>query len=160
MKRAARVIVLIGVAMAGCDTAHNVAVSSYHAVTAPARYVSGHADEPSRETTANTSDVANPGQPMPAASPTPQPRIATRRSEDAAPTATPRAGLSTTATKPSLSPRGASSQPQFPVAKTVPGKPGLVYNPFDPQGGYIDVNGYASGSKVKDPDSQRIFIVP
>ena len=160
MKRAARVIVLIGFAVAGCDTAHNVAVSSYHAVTAPVRYVSRRADEPSRETTANTSDVANPGQPVPATSPTPQPRIATRRSGDVAPTATPRAGSSTTATKPSPSPRGASSQPQFPVAKTVPGKPGLVYNPFDPQGGYIDVSGYASGSKVKDPDSQRIFIVP
>ena len=160
MKRAARVIVLIGVAMAGCDTAHNVAVSSYHAVTAPARYVSGHADEPSRETTTTTSDVANPGQPVPATSPVAQRGIATRRSGDAAPTATPRAGSSTTAAKPSPSPRGASSQPQFPVAKTVPGKPGLVYNPFDPQGGYIDVSGYASGSKVKDPDSQRIFIVP
>jgi hypothetical protein len=42
----------------------------------------------------------------------------------------------------------------------VPGKPGLVYNPFDPNGGLIDVSGYASGSKVKDPDSQKIFVVP
>jgi hypothetical protein len=49
---------------------------------------------------------------------------------------------------------------QFPVAKAVPGKPGLVFNPFNANGGYIDVSGYAPGSKVKDPDSQQIFIVP
>jgi hypothetical protein len=61
---------------------------------------------------------------------------------------------------PSASPRMVSSQPQFPVAKPVPGKPGLVYNPFDPNGGLIDVSGYAPGSKVKDPDSQKIFVVP
>ena len=42
----------------------------------------------------------------------------------------------------------------------VPGKPGLVFNPFNANGGYIDVSGYASGSKVKDPDSHKIFIVP
>jgi hypothetical protein len=42
----------------------------------------------------------------------------------------------------------------------VPGKPGLVYNPYDPNGAYIDVTGYAPGSKVKDPDSQKIFVVP
>jgi hypothetical protein len=46
------------------------------------------------------------------------------------------------------------------VAKPVPGKPGLVFSPFNAGGGYIDVSGYAPGSKVKDPASQQIFIVP
>ena len=48
---------------------------------------------------------------------------------------------------------------QFSVAKPVPGKPGLVFNPFKSNGGYVDVSGYAPGSKVKDPESQKIFIV-
>jgi hypothetical protein len=66
-------------------------------------------------------------------------------------------------TKPKASPppRSAATQPQFPTAKPVPGRAGLVYNPFDPNGGgYIDVSGYPPGTKVKDPDSQKIFIVP
>jgi hypothetical protein len=46
------------------------------------------------------------------------------------------------------------------VAKPVPGRSGLVFNPFNPHGAYIDVSGYAPGSKVKDPDSQKIFVVP
>jgi hypothetical protein len=41
----------------------------------------------------------------------------------------------------------------------VEGKPGYVYSPFDP-GKYVDVSGYAPGSKVKDPYSGKIFKVP
>jgi hypothetical protein len=52
------------------------------------------------------------------------------------------------------------SAAQFSVAKPVPGKPGLVFNPFNANGGYIDVSGFAPGSKVKDPESHQIFIVP
>jgi hypothetical protein len=62
--------------------------------------------------------------------------------------------------KPSPSPQKSVSATQFPVARPVPGRPGLVFNPFNASGGYIDVSGYAPGSKVKDPDSQQIFIVP
>jgi hypothetical protein len=46
------------------------------------------------------------------------------------------------------------------VAKPVPGKPGYVFSPYDANGGYVDVSGYPSGSKVKDPYSQKIFLVP
>jgi len=49
--------------------------------------------------------------------------------------------------------------PQFPTAKPVPSRPGLVSNPFNPSE-YIDVSGYPSGSKVKDPNSGKIFTVP
>ena len=48
---------------------------------------------------------------------------------------------------------------QFPTAKPVPNKPGLVFNPFNPSE-YIDVSGYPSGRKVKDPNSGKIFTVP
>lgn len=47
---------------------------------------------------------------------------------------------------------------QFPTAKAVPGKPGFVYSPYD--GAMIDVTGFSSGSKAKDPATNKIFIVP
>jgi hypothetical protein len=53
-----------------------------------------------------------------------------------------------------------STQPIFPTAKAVPGKPGYVSSPFDTKGRYIDVSGYPPGSKVKDPWTDKIFIVP
>ena len=47
----------------------------------------------------------------------------------------------------------------FPVAKRVPNKPGFVFSPSDPSK-YVDVSGYPSGSKAKDPYSGKIFTVP
>jgi len=61
--------------------------------------------------------------------------------------------------KPSSSP-SSPTEPTFPTAKTVPGKPGYVFSPFDTKGRYIDVSGYSSGSKAKDPWTDKIFIVP
>jgi hypothetical protein len=61
--------------------------------------------------------------------------------------------------RPESTPRPASSELEFPTAKPVEGKPGYVYSPFDP-GKYVDVSGYPSGSKVKDPYSGKIFKVP
>jgi hypothetical protein len=51
------------------------------------------------------------------------------------------------------------SDSQFPTAKQVPNKPGFVFSPSDPSK-YVDVSGYPSGSKVKDPYSGKIFTVP
>jgi hypothetical protein len=142
MKSATRALVLLGIAAAGCRTAHNVVTDSHHAVTAPVRLVDR---EDSGKPPAPTSDVDVPGQPV-APTPTPTPGVA-RSNPSPQPS-------------PSASPHVASNPTQFPVAKAVPGKPGLVYNPFDPNGGLIDVSGYSPGSKVKDPDSQKIFVVP
>lgn len=117
-------------------------------VTVPVNYLFG---PPEPATTHNTSDVSHPGRPLPVPSPTP--RAASRKSSQ---------GSSTAATKPSPAKKSTSTAAtsQFPTAKPVPGKPGLVFNPFKPNAGYIDVSGYASGSKVKDPDTQKIFVVP
>jgi hypothetical protein len=52
-----------------------------------------------------------------------------------------------------------SLEVEIPTAKRVPGKPDLVFSPFDSRK-YIDVSGYSSGSQVKDPYSGRLFIVP
>ncbi len=49
----------------------------------------------------------------------------------------------------------------IPTAKPVPDRPGFVYNPFDPNSRtLLDCRGKASGSKVKDPFSGKLFIVP
>jgi hypothetical protein len=48
-----------------------------------------------------------------------------------------------------------------PVAKAVPGRPGFVYNPFDPTSRILlDVRGKPSGSKLVDPKSGKLFTVP
>ena len=48
-----------------------------------------------------------------------------------------------------------------PTAKPVPDRPGFVYNPFDPNSRtLLDCRGKVSGSKVKDPFSGKLFIVP
>jgi len=130
------VIAVLALGLVGCGVGR--------VITAPVRYVF---HEPESTPAPNSSDVTNPGEPVPV-TPTPSPRVAARKT----------GGKSTSKTKMvGVSPSAAA---QFPVAKPVPGKPGLVFNPFNPGGGYIDVSGYAPGSKVKDPDSQKIFIVP
>jgi hypothetical protein len=140
-------IALIASGLVGCGIGR--------VITAPVRYV---LKEP--EPATNTSDVTNPGQPVVVPSPTPTPRAASRKSNRPSTQATSRVAANKQSAKPSPSPQKSASAAQFPVAKPVPGKPGLVFNPFNASGGYIDVSGYASGSKVKDPDSQKIFIVP
>jgi hypothetical protein len=153
------VIVLLGIMVTGCAPTKTVAVTSYHAVTAPVRIVHrAIAGNPSDESAAN-SDVASPGRPIGVATPTPtaQPRTVEHNAASGS-----ASGQSQIATQPSPSPspRAASTKPQFPVAQAVPGKPGLVYSPFNPNGALIDVSGYPPGSKVKDPDTQKIFVVP
>ncbi len=83
------------------------------------------------------------------------------------PTATPRLGRSSGTTRPVAESTPASGtktssteKTGFTYAKPVPGKPGYVFSPFDPNGGYVDVTGFAPGSKVKDPYSGKIFLVP
>jgi hypothetical protein len=49
---------------------------------------------------------------------------------------------------------------QYPYAKPVPGKKGFVYSPFDEKQSEIDVRDYAPGTKVRDPYTNRIFLVP
>jgi hypothetical protein len=158
MKAPARVLLLTCVLLVGCRAARDVAVTSYHVATAPVRLVHRAiaADSTPPPTTTTTSDVTTPGRPVPVTPPSssqPQ-RIASRTSS----TETP--GRNPPAKSKGSPPRGTAAQPQFPTAEPVPGRPGLVFNPYDRNGGYIDVSGYAPGSKVKDPDSQKIFVVP
>ena len=61
---------------------------------------------------------------------------------------------------PTTGTTSSSGTSDLPYAKPVPGKPGYVYSPYDPNGGYVDVKGFAPGQKVKDPYSGKIFLVP
>jgi hypothetical protein len=154
-----RYLILSAMFLVGCRTAHNVAVTSFRVIDAPANYVRHHIDDESAASSTTTyhSDVTTPGQPIVTATP---PRTTpTRRT-----VVDNGAGVEgTTEPKPHTASQSAtanSQSPKIPYAKPVPGKPGYVYSPFDPNGGYVDVTGYASGSKAKDPYSGKIFIVP
>jgi hypothetical protein len=173
VKTARRIFLLGALVLSGCHTAHDVAVSSFRVLDAPANFVRRRIDPPqttttTTTTTAATSDVVTPGRTVTTASTNrekPRRQVSTTESRPS-PTATPHATRTTTVekTKPSPTPaprNAATTQPtQYPTAKPVPGKPGYVFSPFDPSGGYVDVNGYTAGSKVKDPYSGKIFLVP
>jgi hypothetical protein len=93
----------------------------------------------------------------------PPPPPNTARPPERAPATTPTREAETqpaATTTPRATPRVTTNETQFPVAKPVPGKPGFVYSPFESNGTMIDVTGYTSGTKVKDPGTNKIFIVP
>ena len=156
---------LLGLAgLASCKTAHDVAVTSFRVIDAPANYVRHHIDGETQTTTTTTTTtdssdaVTTPGRTVTTTA-TPPPRKTTTTKPSPGPKSSP--APVTVKSKPSPSPsRNTSAQTQIPTAKPVPGKPGYVFSPFDPSGGYVDVTGYSSGQKVKDPYSGKIFLVP
>ena len=48
----------------------------------------------------------------------------------------------------------------MPYGIPVPGHKGMVTSPYSPEGNYIDVSAFASGSAVRDPYTGKIFLVP
>jgi hypothetical protein len=179
MKTLVPACLVAAVLLAGCGTTRHVAVSSYHVTrnvavgsyrvaTAPVHYaLRRHSDEPTMvgTTDALQSDVAQPGHPVPSthvASPQRQQKSDTARTES--PSKKTPSVASNEATRPETqSPpqaQASSKYTTFPTAKAVPDKPGYVFSPFDSSGRYVDVSGYTPGTKVKDPWTDKIFIVP
>jgi len=148
----ALILILCGVVLTGCGPAHVVrtaAVASYHVATAPvkvARWALKDRSEPRSTQTTTDTDVDEPGHPVITSPSQPRQRDVT----------TTGGGVKS---KTATTSRTTPPQAQFPVARAVPGKPGYVYSPYD-SSKYVDVTGYTSGSKVKDPYVQKIFIVP
>ena len=170
MKAIARVLMFVSVFLAGCQATQDAAVTSYHVTrgaavgsykvaravavesyrvaSAPVHYAARKSSgEPTMvgTTEATSSDVTQPGQPM---SPGTASAPRTTRKETAQ--SSTKAGSS----------RPSASQENFPTAKSVPGKSGYVFSPFDAEGRYVDVSGFPPGTKVKDPWTDKIFIVP
>lgn len=169
VKSVRRILLLGTMALGGCQAAHDAAVTSFRVIDAPANFVRRKIDPPTTTTTTTTtvtSDSVTPGRTVH----TPPNNRETQRRQVTAPpkpspSASPRTPRSATVENPkpspSAAPRSATNPPdKFPTAKIVPGKPGYVFSPYDPNGGYVDVNGFTSGSKVKDPYSGKIFLVP
>ena len=173
-----RAMVLGAVLLAGCGTTRNVAVSSYHVTrdvavgsyrvaTAPVHYaLRRHSNEPTMvgTTDAVESDVTAPGHPAAstqvASAPHPRRKADTTRSQKPPKTTPPVAYSETTQPEPKPPAQASSTSTAFPTAKAVPDKPGYVFSPFDSSGRYVDVSGYTPGTKVKDPWTDKIFIVP
>jgi len=169
VKTARKILLLGAIALCGCKTAHDVAVSSFRVIDAPANYVRRHIDQPETTTTTTTtvatSDAVTPGRTVAVTQPKPQAPPRQVASTNPAPSDEARISQSTAPEKPKPpskppSQTAANANGQYPTAKNVPGKPGYVFSPYDPNGGYVDVNGFTPGSKVKDPYSGKIFLVP
>ena len=180
MTSAAKVVVLVAIVATGCgrtrEVARDAAVTTFRVIDAPANYVRRKIDAQEGETTTTTtttttreaaigsSDVVTPGRPLP---PRQQgaPGMQQNAGNAAVAGATPRAPRRETANVPpptqrtTTPPPPASTAEQFPTARPVPDKPGFVYS-VDPKGGIIDVTGYKSGDKAKDPYTKQIFVVP
>ena len=166
---ALRILLLAAIMSTGCTAARKVARTSFRVLDAPANFVRQRIDAEDNQTTTTTTTtssdtVTSPGRTVTVPPPTTESqRRSVTRQDQTRPSASPRSSppAVTDRSKPSPSPsRNASSQTQFPTAKPVPGKPGYVFSPFDPSGGYVDVTGYSPGQKVKDPYSGKIFLVP
>jgi hypothetical protein len=180
-----RVLMFTAILLGGCRATRDVAVSSYHVTrdvavgsyrvaTAPVHYAlrRGRGDTSTMDTASVEtveSDVNQPGYPVVESETAPArqqrpPRIERSRVSSESATGAPRVARkeppAQSKTKPSSSSGTSSEQPEFPTAKAVSGKPGYVISPFDSSGRYVDITGYTSGSKVKDPWTNKIFIVP
>lgn len=153
-------------AVSSYHVTRDVAVGSYRVATAPVHYVlRRHNNEPTMigTTDAIESDVTQPGHPGASATSASAPQTQRKTVTTTSQKAPKKAPVYSQTRQPeprTSAPVQTSSTSTFPTAKAVPDKPGYVYSPFDSSGRYVDVSGYTPGTKVKDPWTDKIFVVP
>ncbi len=124
----------------GCASLLAVAACSHD--DEPNQPVGFHPVNKNRTTTTQTTTTLPEDTGLPP-EPTPPPRRTTTITENAAPS------------------NNASSGPaDYPYGIPVKDKPGFVTSPYAPDSGYVDVHGFATGQEVRDPYTQKIFLVP
>src|SRR5437867_4495748 len=187
MKAIVQVLTFVSVFLAGCRATHDVAATSYHVTrgaavgsykvaravavgsyrvaSAPVHYATRKRGDESYTTAATESvpsDVTNPGQsvspPERVSTSQGQARVGAERSQSR--TSRGSSGMTGNQAAQSSTSVSSAAPTAFPTGKLVPGKPGYVFSPFDKEGRYVDVSGFPSGTKVKDPWTDKIFLVP
>lgn len=165
VKTGRRILLLGTILLSGCGGGRDSAESSFRVIDAPANYVqrpTGRSETRTTTTTTVSTDAVTPGRTVTAAPKSrEQPTVQTQPGPASTPRVTRNTSGDTPRPSPSPAPRSVASPPtSYPTAKAVPDKPGYVFSPYDPNGGYVDVSGFSPGSKVKDPYSGKIFLVP
>ena len=110
-------------------------------------------------------DPNNPGAPIdPSQIQPPQPTGGSNDGTNPAPPSTdPTTPPPPTTPEPAPAPRPPTptqNKAELPYGLKVPGKPGFVYSPYDKSAGIVDVTGFAPGTKVKCPYTNKVFLVP